>query len=69
MQRAFFGEGLVFSLEKMFFEHQNTFVMQRYSLLSMLWLKLASPTGFEPVLNGVNEGQHVVIRKKDWSEE
>jgi site-specific DNA recombinase len=45
MQRAFFPEGLVFSQEKLFFEHRNTLVMERYSLLFDALVEVGVPDG------------------------
>jgi len=45
MQRAFFPEGLVFSLKTLFFEPRNQSTMQRYSLLFDALVELGVPDG------------------------
>jgi len=45
MQRAFFPDGLVFSLENLFFEPRNHQVMERYSLLFDALMEVGVPDG------------------------
>jgi hypothetical protein len=45
MQRAFFSEGLVFSLKTLFFEPRNTLVMQRYGELFAALVEIGVPDG------------------------
>ena len=51
MQKVFYPEGLVYSLERGFFEPQNEYLFQQLANLFGEMLNLASPTGFEPVLS------------------
>jgi len=45
MQRAFYSEGLVFSLKTLFFEPRNQLLMQRYSDLFDSLVQLGVPDG------------------------
>jgi hypothetical protein len=51
MQKVFYPDGLVYSLERGYFEPQNEYLFQQLANLFGEMLNLASPTGFEPVLS------------------